>query len=555
LVARQRRSWFIRSYREIVAANDAASKRRQNDMRAKAFLAGVAGLALLVAAPLAAQVPQDIVIGVGGAVTSTDPHFHNLGPNNMMAQHFFDSLIEQDETQKLKPGLAESWKLLDETTWELTLRRGVKFHDGSDFTSADVVASFKRAPNVPNSPSSYRIYTAAISEVIPQGDHKVLMKTKAPYPLIPNEIANIFIISAKQVDAATGDFNSGKAMIGTGPYKFVEYVPGERVVMERNDAYWGEKEPWRRVTKRLITNPATRVAALRSGDVHMIDQVPVSDIASIKALPTLEVVSAPSNRVIYLHMDHQKDVTPFVTDKQGQPLAKNPLKDLRVRQAISKAIDRERMVERILDGQGIPAGQLLPEGFFGTSANLKVERPDIEGARKLLAEAGYPQGFRMTFHGPNDRYISDEKVLQAIGQMVTRIGIEARVEAQPWATFIGRAGRQEFSVFLVGWGAGTGETSSPLRSLLATFDRDRGFGASNRGRYSNPKLDEVVTRALVTMDDGARAKLLAEASEIGVRDLGIIPLHYEVSTWAHRKGIKYLGRSDQYTLAMGLRPN
>ncbi len=494
-----------------------------------------------------------VVIAVGSSVTSTDPHYHNLTPNTMVARHFFDTLVDQDLQLRLKPGLAESWKPLDDTTWEFKLRKGVKFSDGSDFDAKDVIATFKRAPTVPNSPSSFAISLTSVKETKVIDPYTIHILTGTPAPLLPTDLANILIVNAKAESASTADFNSGKAMIGTGPFKFVEYVPGERVSMVRNDAYWGDKPAWSKVTIRIMTNAAARVAALRAGDVQMIDAVPTADIENLKKDPELRIASTSSNRVIYLHMDRWRAPTPFATDKAGQPLAKNPLNDLRVRQALSKSINRPLLVERVMEGQGIPASQYLPDGFFGVSPNLKVEKPDLDGAKKLLAEAGYPQGFNLTVHGPSDRYINDAKVLQAVAQMFSRIGIETTVETMPWATYAGRASKPEFSLFLVGWGSDTGETSSPLRSMLATYDREKGMGTGNRGRYSNPKVDALLEQALATVDDKARENLLQQACEVAVHDLGIIPLHYEVSTWATRKGYAYTGGANQHTRAMNLK--
>ncbi len=512
----------------------------------------LAGLILHGASVLAAD--REISIGFGAAVTSTDPHYHNLSTNTMIARHFFESLVAQDEQLRLKPGLAVSWRPLDDTTWEFKLRQGVKFHDGSTFDAKDVVATFKRAPNVPNSPSSFAISLTSVKSTKVIDPYTIHILTEKPAPLLPNDLANIIIVPEKDVDATTADFNSGKAMIGTGPFKFVDFVPGERITMVRNDGYWGEKPAWSKVTFRIITNAAARVAALRSGELQMIDNVPTADIAALKKNPEVRLSSATSNRVIYLHMDEWREPTPFVTDKAGKPLAKNPLKYLRVRQALSKAINRQSIVERVMEGQGIPAGQLLPDGFFGVSPNLKVERFDPDGAKKLLAAAGYPQGFRLTVHGPNDRYINDAKVLQAVAQMFSRIGVETQVETMPWATYAIRASKPEFSLFLVGWGADTGETSSPLRSLLATYDREKGLGQGNRGRFSNPKMDALLDQAMATVDDHARERLLWQACEVAIGNLGIIPLHYEVSTWATRKGFAYTGMANQNTLAMNLKP-
>jgi peptide/nickel transport system substrate-binding protein len=497
---------------------------------------------------------QELKIGVGAEATSIDPMYHNLDPNNQIARHIFDTLVDQDEKQHLVPGLATSWKIVGDNTWEFKLREGVKFHDGTPFTADDVVFSIQRAEKVPNSPSAFTIYTKAAKEVQAVDPLTVRIKTDGPYPLLPNDLSNVRIQSKKAADGkSTEDFNKGTAAIGTGPFKFVEWVPGDRLVLERNDNYWGEKPAWSKVIIRPITSAATRVAALLSGDVDFIDNVPPADIKRLKGDKNLAIWQSVSNRIIYLHIDTARDKSPMVTDKQGNPLGKNPLKDLRVRKAISKAINRKGIVDRVLEGVGIPAGQLLPEGFFGVSPKLKVEKYDPEGAKKLLAEAGYPNGFGLTLHGPNNRYINDKDIVQAIAPMLTRIGIETKVETMPANIFFSRGSKLEFSLMLVGWGSGTGEASSPLKSLLATFDPKKGWGPSNRGRYSNPKLDAALDEALRTVDDGAREKLLQQATEIGINDLGIVPLHYEVSTWASKKGYTYKANTNQHTVAFWLK--
>jgi len=496
---------------------------------------------------------QDLTIALGASVTALDPHFHALQTNNNIAAHVFNQLIEQDENQRLSPGLALSWTPKDESTWVIKLRPGVKFHDGSDFSADDVLATIKRVAWVPNSPSPFTIYTKAIKAVNVVDPLTIEIKTDGPYPLLPNDLSSFYIVSKKAVEAPTEDFNRLTAAIGTGPFKFTDYARGERIVVERNDAYWGAKPEWKKVTFRLITNPAARVAALLSGDVQMIEAVPTSDIDGLKKNANVTVTQAPSNRVIYFHMDHQRDATPFVTDKAGKPLAKNPLKDLRVRQALSMAISRDGIVERVMEGNAIPASQLLADSFFGTSPNLKPAKYDPDGAKKLLADAGYPSGFTITIHGPNDRYINDGRIIQTVAQMWSRIGLDAKVEAMPWATFAGKASNQEYSMFLVGWGSSTGETSGSLRALVATYDKDTGMGSANRGRYSNPEMDKVLAEALKTVDDTKRAALLAKASELSMNDVGIIPLHYEVSTWALKKGLTYVGRADQQTMAASVK--
>lgn len=519
-------------------------------MRILRLFIGAFAAAVMVL-PLAAGA-KALNVGLGAEPTSIDPHYHNLGPNNAISESIYDRLINQNEKQQLKPGLAVSWKPVDDTTWVFNLRKGVKFHDGSDFTADDVVFTFERAPNVPNSPSSFAIFTKG-KTLTKIDDHTIQVKTEKPHPLTPNDISQVNIISKKAAQgASTEDFNSGKAAIGTGPFKFVKWVPGDRLLLKRNDDYWGPKPEWSEVNIRVIKSPPARVAALLAGDVDFIDNVPTTDITRLKKDKNLELSQGVSNRVIYLHLDHDRDDSPFVKSNDGGPI-KNPLKDVHVRKAISKAINRDLIVERVMEGVAIPAGQLLPEGFFGVSPNLKPEKYDPEGAKKLLAEAGVPDGFQLTIHGPNDRYINDAKIAEAIAQMLTKVGIKTAVETMPKSVYFKRASRggpdgtPEFSFILVGWGAGTGEASSPLKALLHTYDKSKGMGATNRGRYSNPTLDELIEKALATVDDGKREKLLQQATELAMRDYGIIPLHYQVNTWAGRKGLKYKARTDEHT--------
>ena len=518
------------------------------------FLKGTAIAAIFSISPALAE---DLTIGLASEPTSIDPHYHNLGPNLSLASHLFDSLILQDENQRLIPGLAVSWEAVDDLTWEFKLREGVTFHDGNPFTADDVVFTFERAPDVPNSPSSFGTLIKG-KTAVKIDDLTVHIKTEAPHPLVPNDVSPVVIVSKEAGEGATTeDYNSGKAAIGSGPFKFVEYVPGDRFVFERNDDYWGEKPIWDKVTFKPISSSPSRVAALLAGDVDMIEGVPTTDIETLKGDERVSLSQGISNRVIYLHLDHDRVDSPFVKAKDGGPI-ENPLRDQRVRMAISKAINRDAIVERVMEGVAIKAGQLLPDSFFGVSPNLEPVEHDPEGAKALLAEAGVPDGFQLTIHGPNDRYINDDKIAEAIAQMLTRVGIDTAVETMPRSVYFKRAstggpdGTPEFSFILVGWGAGTGEASNPLKSLIHTYDQERGFGASNRGRYSNPEVDALIEEALATIDDAKRQDLLAKATELAINDGAIIPLHYQVNTWGTRKGLSYTPMTNENTLAMGV---
>jgi len=489
-------------------------------------------------------------VGMAAPNTTLDPHFQSNAPNNAVASHIFDALITNDARSESKPGLAESWKLLDDTHWEFRLRR-VKFSDGKDFTAEDAIVSLQRANDLPST-ASFRTYTRSIKTMTARDPHTLLIETAGPDPLLLNSLSRIRIISAARKDAPTGDYNSGKAAIGTGALVLKEYVPGSHLRLTRNDAWWGGKLPWQEVVLRLITDDGARLAALLSGDLDIIEAVPSQSGARVKASSGFHLIRGISSRFVYFAMDQHRDVSPFITDNAGNPLPKNPMKDKRVRQALSMAISREALAERVMEGDAVIASQFLPKGGAGTSEKVEVVPHDPARAKALLAEAGYPQGFRLTIHGPNDRYINDAKIVQAVAQMLTRIGIQTRAEVMPWTVYSKQNSSADFSMSLGAWGVNTGETSNPLKALVATYDREAGMGASNAGRYANPELDKLVKQALVTMDDDQRNALLARASEITFTDYALLPLHHEVSVWAARQGVTYETRADQYTLAMGI---
>ena len=371
----------------------------------RAAAATIATLCLAAPAPAA-----DLTIGLATDITSLDPHFHNVTPNNSVGFHIFGFLVERDDKDHLVPGLATEWKAVDATTWEFKLRHGVKFHDGSDFTADDVVASIERVPNVPRSPSSFTAYTKQIKKIDVVDPYTIRFHTATPYPLMPSDMTQVLIINKKFKDATTEDFNSGRAAIGTGPYKLVRYVKGDRIELARFDGYWGGKTPWEHVTMKLLTQDAARVAALLSGDVQVIEAVPTTDVAKLRGDKRISVYRTVADRMIYLHLDSNRDVSPGITDKAGRPMTKNPLKDPRVRKAMSMAINRAAIVSQVMEGEAIPAGQLVPDFLFGATKNLHVEKFDPVGARKLLTEAGYPDGFGITIASPNNRYVNDARI-------------------------------------------------------------------------------------------------------------------------------------------------
>jgi peptide/nickel transport system substrate-binding protein len=521
------------------------------------FLAGLGALSLtlmIVFGPCIARA-QELKIGLSSSPAAIDPHFFNNDAISALCSHIYEPLIGIDAEGKLLPTLAVSWRAVSDTTWEFKLRKGVKFHDGSDFTAEDVVFSLDRPATIQNSPSSFITYTKAIVAKKVVDPLTIQLTTASPAPLLPNDLTRIFIVSRKAAEnATTDDFNQGKVEGGTGPFKLVKFNKGENLQLARFEGYWGTKPSWSSVTLKFLPNDPARMAALLSSDVQLIENVQANLVSQFKGNKDLTVFEKMSNRFMFLYTDH-RDTSPFVTDKAGKPLDKNPLKDVRVREAISKLIDRTALTEKVLDRLGVPNANPAPPGMFGHNPNLKPEAFDVAGAKKLLADAGYPDGFGITIFGPNDRFINDEQVLQAIGQMLTRGGIATKVQTQPMASYVSKASKKELGFGLLGWGVGGGEPSSPLRGVLATTDKDKGMGTSNWSSYSSAQYDATLTEALRTVDDKKREKLFQDAAEIAIKkDFAIIPLYNQVATWAARKGIRYTPRPDEATLAQYVLP-
>lgn len=506
--------------------------KRSEFLRASA--AGAAAVALGL--PRGAHAQGDgFRAGLKLSPTSMDPHFRLSGEQNLL-RALYARLVGMSPEGKPEPGVAERWRPVnDGKAWEFTIRADAKFSDGSPITADDVAFSVNRIPTIEGSPGGYQIFVRAITRTEVKDARTILLHTASPYPFMAEDMTEVAIVP-KALGAAlrTADFNAQTVKTFSGPYALADYRFGEFVAMRRNPHWFAAAPSFSEAYFRVIAADASRLAALLAGDVQAIDEVSVQDIARLRRDANLNVSQIAGMRVMYISMDMDRDASPFVRDAGGQPMTRNPLKDVRVRQALSCAINRQAIVDRVMEGAATVASNLLPDGTPGTSADLRVVAYDPDRARRLLAEAGYPNGFQVTLHATNDRYPNDEKVAQAIAQFWTRIGVRTEVATQPNATFFANAARQQFSVFAAQYGADN--VSYAYRALVHTYNREQGLGTANRTRHSSPRADALVAEALREMDEAKRNTLLARASEIAIGEEAIIHMIYHPAyVYAARK--------------------
>ncbi|WP_168990462.1 ABC transporter substrate-binding protein [Aureimonas flava] len=523
----------------------------------KRLLPAITALLVAYAAPFA--LAQNLTVGMKGAVDSADPHLLYT-PNRNIALQIYEPLIYQDRFLKPQPWLATSWTAVDDRTWEIKLREGVVFSDGTPFTADDVVFSLKRGLSI-EGVRTYRAYLKDIDTVEAVDPLTVRIVTRQPSAVLPWNLTTIGMVSAKAADGASAeDFDGGRAAIGTGPYKWVRWTPGQDVVLERNETYWNGEEPWEKVRVRFIANDSARVAALLAGDVDLIDEVPGNLAARVKEGENTALVEDTSVFEVYLTMDRFRDASPYVKGADGAALAKNPFKDAKVREALTLAINRKGIAERIMQGAATPTGQIAPEGFAGYDETLPPAAYDPRRAKALLAEAGYPDGFQLTIHCFNDRFSGDAQSCQAIAQMFSAIGVRTQVETLPASVFYKRAnsggpnGEPEFSMIMSLYGTPTGNPVNSLVNLIQTADKERGLGVSNRGRYSNPEVDALIAKAQASFDGARSEELARQAAAAALSDQAIIPLFFLKSSWGVRKDLTLEPRGDGFIMMRNVRP-
>jgi peptide/nickel transport system substrate-binding protein len=514
---------------------------------------------LLFAAPVSTPaVAQTLRVGMAAETDSADPHHFAMAPNSTLQRALYRSLTTDDAAGKLVPDLADHWERTDDLTWRFHLRPGVRFSNGASLGAPDVVATFCRIlNNKEEQVASFSHAVRRLDRVVAEGEDVVVLHTAEPEPLLASDVGGLAILprslmpAGVQFDAATAcgggegyptvaDFNDGRAAIGAGPFRQTSYERGGTIVLARNPYYSGPTPHWAEVRLSPILQPAARLASLLAGDQDLIEAPGTADIPRVRADKRFVVTAAPTLRLLFLQLDVARDPSPFV-------VGRNALKDVRVRQALSLALNREAIVARIMDGVALPAAQFLPTGLPGTIPGLPVLPYDPGRAKALLEAAGYKDGFALTLDATNNRYVNDGPLAQAIAQQWQRIGVRVTVDTLPAVSFFPRRGKHEFSVAMGGWATGAAETLGFFRAWLSTEDAALGLGTSNYGGWSDPAFDREVRTAMVTMDEDARAGLLRQASARALEQMPVIPLHFESAVWAARAGLHYAGRSDQTT--------
>ena len=519
-------------------------------MRKLATLAFAFATALSTAAAA-----QTLSIGIQNEPNTMDPQWNLLGSNTQAMRNQYDTLIGRDVNLQLVPSLALSWKVLDETTWEFKLRPGVKFHDGSDFTAEDVKYTLARIPTLPGNPSAYIVYTNQIKEVVVVDPHTVRFVTNGAAPLLPTNLSNVFMMSKNTGAATPSDFNAGRAANGTGPFKLTSWSPGAPQLLSRNEAYWGEKPHWANLRILPIARDPARVAALLSGDVDFINRVPIADVPRLKTDAKMKLFSGPSAYVYMVYTEVGQDQPQGVKDNAGNPLAQNPWRNAKVREALSLAINRDALVDRVMEGLAVKMTQPVPEGMFGASPRIQPAAFSVERARALMAEAGFPQGFQAELSCPNDRFPNDAKICEAVAQQFSRIGLKITVASYPSAVFFSRRAKREFGLTMAGWGSLTGEASYFFGAVIHTADKDKNLGSINVTGISDADIDPLIQRARGMLDEPGRRAILEQVSEMVVQRNWVIPtLAFGTVSAGRADRVTYTTRQDEEIQAIEIKP-
>jgi peptide/nickel transport system substrate-binding protein len=491
-----------------------------------------------------------------GELKSLDPYTLKETTTIAHHAHVYEGLVTRDKDLKIAPALAESWETLTPTHWRFHLRKNVKFHNGDPFTADDVIFSAQR---VRTTGSNFLSNVPADAKFVKVDDYTVDVTLDSPNPILIAQWDGWFIMDKKWCEennsvaptpaSATTPSYASLHENGTGPFMIESHQPGVKTVFKANPNWWGKPEHnLKEIIFTPIASAATRVAALLSGEVDVIEPVPIQDIARIDSSPNAQVLKGPELRTIFLGMDQTRDELLFSSVK-----GKNPFKDIRVREAFYKAVDVDLIKTRVMRGLSTPSALMIAPQLFALSKDFTRPKADIDGAKKLLADAGYANGFELTMDCPNDRYVNDAPICEAVVGMLARIGIKVNLLAQPKAQYFAKVlkpGGFQTSFFLLGWTPATSDSHNVLHDIMGCRDdaKDATRGEANLGGYCNRELDALTDKILVEADNAKRDQMIKQAFEIGIKDYGYIPLHQQALAWGVSKKAKLTQRADNQVL-------
>lgn len=478
---------------------------------------------------------ESIKIAYDADPVSLDPHEQLSGGTLQLSHMVYDPLVRWNQDLAFEARLAESWEQIDPTTTRFKLRPGVKFHSGNELTSADVLWTFDRLKASDDFKAIFNLFTGV--EII--DDHTFDLKTSEPYPLVLHTATYLFPMDSAFFSGAEDNGNDKAAIVkhgdsfasrnisGTGPYKVTSREQGVTVKFERFSDYWDKASAGNvdNITLTPIKEAPTRVAALLSGDVDFIAPVPPTDLARIDADGATDLVTMPGTRIITFQMNQDR-VEAF--------------KDARVRKAIDYAINNVGIVERIMRGFGTPGGQASPAGYQGYDAAL-APRYDVEKAKALMAEAGYADGLSITMMAPNNRYVNDDKIAQAVVSMLSKINVKVDLQTMPKAQYWPKFDERAADMMMIGWHSDTEDSANFHEFLSHCPNADTGAGQYNSGNYCSPEADALMASANTETDAAKRAAMLQKLEGILYEDAAFIPLHWQNLAWGARKGVGAAG--------------
>ena len=479
-----------------------------------------------------------------------DPHAVNSAPVLGFLNNIYEGLVRRGKDMAIQPALAERWEPLGEDGWRFHLRRGVTFHDGAAFDADDVLFSFERANS---EQSDTRSWFAPVREVRVVDEATVDFLTHAPNPIFPDSIANFMIMdrgwaeaNGAERPARDEETVATRAANGTGAFRLAEREPGTRTVLEPFDGWWGTPE--HNITSAVFTpieNAATALAALLSNEVDLINPVPIQDVERLKSTAGVTVHEGIEARVIMLGFAHQADALKYA----DPPADSNPLTDARVRKAVYQAINADAIIQTIMRGQAQPASQLVSPAMRGYTPSLEARLPyDPDAAKALLAEAGYADGFSFGLMCPNDRYINDEGICQAVVGMLAQVGVTANLTAMPVRNYWGELREGNFDMYLLGWSPGTFDAEHPIRFLASTPNEEKKLGSWNFGQYSNARVDELLPQIQREIDDAKRQAMIDEVHAILQDEVAYVTLHVQPLLWGSRENITLAQRPDNFLI-------